>query len=299
MSAPLPFDDRPGSIWIDGALRPWKDAQVHVLTHALHYASSVFEGQRAYGGRIYRLREHTNRLIASARMLGMDLPYSADAIDAACNAVVAANGITDGYLRPVAWRGSEQMGVSAPLTKVHVAVAAWGWPTYYSAEQKAKGIRLTFARWRRRSPETAPSHAKAAGLYMICTLAKQEAEAQGFSDALMFDYRGYVAEATGANIFFVRDGELHTPKPDCFLDGITRRAVMALARRRGIHVVERHILPHELVTFSECFLTGSAAEITPVGEIGGYRYVPGAITMQVMDDFAADTRGGAEIPLAA
>src|SRR5271163_2143637 len=248
----IPFDDREGSLWYDGKLVPWHEANTHVLTHGLHYASSVFEGERLYSGRIYKLKEHTARLFESARILGMNIPYSEDEISAACMEVARAQGVENGYVRPVAFRGSEMMAVAAHGTKTHVAIAVWEWPSYFDAATKLKGIRLTISDWRRPAPDTAPTKAKAAGLYMICTLSKDAAEAQGLADALMFDYRGYVAEATGANIFFVKDGALHTPTPDCFLDGITRRSVMALARARQIPVHERHIERKELDSFEEC-----------------------------------------------
>ena len=286
MAAPGgPFHDRDGFIWMDGALVPHREANVHILTHAMHYASSVFEGQRAYGGHIFKLREHTNRLINSGRILGFEIPYSADEIDAACNAVLKANGWETAYMRPIAWRGSEQMGVAAQKTKIHVAIAAWEWPAYFSPEMKEKGLRLSIARYRRPAPYTAPTDSKAAGLYMICTISKHEAEANGYDDALMFDWRGQVAEATGANIFFVKDGKIHTPKPDCFLDGITRRTVMHLARQRGVEVIERVIWPEELESFEQAFLTGTAAEVTPLGEIGPWRFEVGTLTRQLMQDY--------------
>lgn len=264
----------------------WRDAKVHVLTHGLHYASSVFEGERMYGGKIFKLREHTERLFYSAGELGFKIPYTADEIDAACMAVCEANGITEGYIRPIAWRGSEMMGVSAQTNKINVAIAAWEWPSYFSPELRMKGIRLQISKWKRPSPETEPVHAKAAGLYMICTLSKHTAEAAGYQDALMFDWRGQIAEATGANVFFVMpDGKLHTPTPDCFLDGITRRTVIDLAKKRGIEVVERAIMPEEMQDAQECFLTGTAAEVTPVSEIGPYTFVPGDITRQLMEDY--------------
>lgn len=281
-----PFHDRDGSIWYDGELVPWRDAYLHVLTHALHYASCVFEGERAYGGEIFKLTEHTERLVEGAEILGFKIPYSVAEIDAACRTTVEANGIKDGYVRPVAWRGSEMMGVSAQSTKIHLAVAAWPWPSYFSPEALEKGIRLTMSRWRRPAPDTAPVKTKAAGLYMICTLSKHEAEAEGFEDALMLDWRGRVAEATGANIFLVMgDGRLHTPTPDCFLDGITRRTVIDLARKRGIEVVERAILPEELAKATEVFLTGTAAEVTPVGQIADHRYTVGEITRTLRADY--------------
>jgi branched-chain amino acid aminotransferase len=280
-----PFHDRDGFIWMDGALVPHREANVHILTHAMHYASAVFEGQRAYSGRVFKLRDHTNRLINSGKILGFDLPYSADVIDDACTAVLKANGWETAYMRPIAWRGSEQMGVSAQQSKIHVAIAAWEWPAYFSPEMKAKGLRLNIARYRRPAPFTAPTDSKAAGLYMICTISKHEAEAKGYDDALMFDWRGQVAEATGANVFFIKDGKIHTPTPDCFLDGITRRTVLDLARKRGIEVIERTIWPEELEGFEQAFLTGTAAEVMPLGEIGPWRFEVGALTQQLMQDY--------------
>jgi len=283
----IAFDQRDGFIWMNGEMVPWADAKVHVLTHGLHYASSVFEGERAYGGAIFKLHEHTERLFYSAKELGFTLPYSVEEINAACEATLKANNLIDGYLRPVAWRGSEMMGVSAQNNRINVAVAAWEWPSYFDPEERLKGIRLDMAKYRRPSPETAPCHAKAAGLYMICTLSKHEAEGKGYADAMMLDYRGQVAEATGANMFFVKDGVIHTPTPDCFLDGITRRTVMDLARQRGIEIMERAIMPDELEGFSECFITGTAAEVTPVSEIGPYRFTPSDISKNLMSDYAA------------
>ena len=279
------FDDRDGWIWMDGKLVPWREAEVHVLTHALHYASSVFEGQRAYGGTIFKLSEHSQRLRNSAHLLGFELPWSVAEIDAACNEVLKANDLSDAYVRPVAWRGSEQMGVSAQKTKPHMAIAAWNWGKYYDPELAAKGIKLDIAPWRRPAPYTAPVHAKAAGLYMICTMSKHHAENRGFNDALMFDWRGQVAEATGANAFFVKDGALHTPTPDCFLDGITRRTVIDLARRRGIEVVERTIWPEELESFEQFFLTGSAAEVTSVASAGPWSFEVGDLSRQLARDY--------------
>jgi branched-chain amino acid aminotransferase len=281
----LPFDDRDGVIWLDGKLVPWRDAQVHVLTHALHYASCVFEGERIYDGKVFKLREHSQRLIDSGRMLGFDLPLSLEALMAATNETVKATGIPNGYVRPVAWRGPEQMGVAAQATKIHVAIAIWEWPSYFSPEARAKGIRMKWAKWARPAPNTAPTAAKAAGLYMICTLAKHDAEAEGFDDALMLDWRGQLAESTGANLFLAIDGELHTPTPDCFLNGITRRTVIELAKARGLKVIERAIMPEELGKADEVFLTGTAAEVTPVGEIDNYRFTPGAITKLLIEDF--------------
>jgi len=286
----IPFDDRDGHIWFDGQLVPWREANVHILTHGLHYASAVFEGERLYNKKIFKLREHSERLMASANILGFSIPYSVDEIDAACITAAQASGLTDGYVRPIAWRGSEVMGVSASTSKIHLAVAVWEWPSYFDAEQKMKGIRLDISAWRRPAPDTIPCKSKAAGLYMICTLSKHAAEAKGYADALMYDYRGLVAEATGANVFFVAEGALHTPNPDCFLDGITRRTVIALAKTRQIPVIERAIKPDEMAGFSECFLTGSAAEVTPVSEIGPYRFTPGSISRQLMEDYSNAVR---------
>jgi len=285
--ASVPFDQLDGEIWFNGTFLPWADARIHVLTHGLHYASSVFEGERAYGGQIFKLREHTLRLLKSAQILGFTIPYSADEIDQACNALLKRQGFSDAYVRPIAWRGSEMMGISAQATRINLAIAIWQWPSYFKPEERLKGIRLDIAQYRRPDPMTAPCHAKAAGLYMICTLSKHAAEDKGYADAMMLDWRGQVAEATGANIFFVKDGVLHTPAPDCFLDGITRQTVIDLARQRGIEVVERAIMPEEMTGFSECFLTGTAAEVTPVSEIGPYRFAPGEISATLMRDFTA------------
>jgi len=280
------FDDRDGLIWYDGELVPWRDATLHVLTHALHYASAVFEGERAYAGNIFKLTEHTERLHASAEALGFELPFSVAEIDRACEETCKANGIVDGYVRPVAWRGSEMMGVSAQETAIHVAIATWPWSSYFSPEARMKGIRLKTAPWRRPAPGTAPVHAKAAGLYMICTLSKHAVESEGYDDALMLDWRGQIAESTGANIFVVMgDDRLHTPTPDCFLDGITRRTVIGLAEARGIEVVERAILPEELANATEVFLTGTAAEVTPVGSIDDHQFAPGETTRALMEDY--------------
>lgn len=284
--APAPFDDRDGWIWFDGTFVPWREAKVHVLTHGLHYASSVFEGERMYDGEIFKLTEHTRRLFRSAELLEMTIPFSVEEIDAACKETCARNNLHDGYLRPVVWRGSEQMGVASGRNRTHVAIAAWEWPSYFDPEEKKRGVRITHAPWRRPDPATIPCEAKAAGLYMICTLSKDAAERAGYSDALMLDYRGYVAEMTGANVFFIKDGVIHTPLPDCFLNGITRLTLIDLARWRGFEVVERHIKPEELADFTECFITGSAAEVTPVSEIGEYRFTPGNISLSLMDDYA-------------
>ncbi len=288
--AAAPFDDRDGWIWFDGEFVPWREARVHVLTHGLHYASSVFEGERMYDGEVFKLTEHTERLFRSAELLDMDIPFTVAEIDAACKEVCARNGLTDAYLRPIAWRGAETMGVASKGSKVHVAVAAWVWPSYFDPEEKKKGVRITHAKWRRPDPATIPSAAKAAGLYMICTLSKDAAEREGYADALMLDYRGYVAEMTGANVFFVKDGVIHTPLPDCFLNGITRLTLIDLARWRGFEVVERHIRPEEMAEFTECFITGSAAEVTPVREIGEYRFTPGNISLSLMGDYSSLVR---------
>jgi branched-chain amino acid aminotransferase len=279
------FDDRDGWIWFDGKLVPWREANVHILTHAMHYASSVFEGQRAYNGVIFRLSDHSERLRRSASILGFEIPWSVEQINDACNEVLKANNLTDAYLRPIAWRGSEQMGVSAQKTKPHLAIAAWEWGKYFDPAIAEKGIRLDVSPWRRPAPYTAPTQSKAAGLYMICTMAKHAAEDRGFNDALMFDWRGQVAEATGANAFFVRDNKLYTPTPDCFLDGITRRTVMGLARQRGIEVIERVIWPEELESFEQFFLTGSAAEVTFVQSAGPWNFEVGELSRQLSRDY--------------
>ena len=289
----VPFDDRDGVIWMDGAMVPWRDAKLHVLSHGLHYASGVFEGERAYSGNVFKLREHTMRLIQSGRILGFEIPWTADQIDAACKEVLAANGLTDGYVRPIAWRGTEQLSVSAQQTRIHLAIACWAWPNLFGAD-RMKGVRLGNAVWKRPHPETAPTASKAAGLYMIGTLSKHAAEAEGYDDALMLDWRGHVSEATGANVFFVLDGELHTPTPDCFLDGITRRTVMAIARRHQMKVVERTIMPDEIGRASEVFLAGTAAEVTPVREIAGQHYTPGPVTEVLLRDYEALVRMTAE-----
>jgi branched-chain amino acid aminotransferase len=279
------FDDRDGLIWFDGEMVPWREANVHVLTHALHYASSVFEGQRAYGGEIFRLTDHSKRLKKSGELLGFDIPWSVEEIDAACRQVLESTGLQDCYMRPLAWRGSEQMGVSAQNSKIHLAIAAWPWGAYFGEEALMKGLRLDISQWRRPAPYTAPTESKASGLYMICTLARHQAQAKGYDDALMFDWRGQVAEGTGANAFFVKDGKLHTPTPDCFLNGITRQTVIELARKRGIEVVERAIWPEELEGFEQFFLTGSAAEVTPVSEAGPWRFEVGEMTRMLRGDY--------------
>ena len=289
----IPFDQRDGSIWMNGALVPWQDAKTHTLSHGLHYASLVFEGERVYGGKIFKGREHTERLRTSCQILDFDMPVSDDAMDAAKAAVIKANNIVDGYVRAFCWRGSEMMAISAQQTKIHCAVAAWEWPSYFDPETKMKGITLDVAKWRRPAPESAPVHAKAAGLYMICTLAKHEAERKGFQDALMLDYRGYVAEATGANVFFIdADGVIHTPIADCFLNGITRQTVIGMAQSMQMKVIERHIMPEELANMKECFLTGTAAEVTPVSRIGDYHFTPSDISRSLVDGYEKLVRQG-------
>ena len=285
-----PFDQRDGVIWMDGQFVRWADAKIHVLTHALHYGSAVFEGERAYGGVIFELDAHTRRLHDSAKIIGFEIPYSVETINQACNELLVREDLSDAYVRPIAYRGSEQMGVAAQLTKIHVAIAVWDWPSYFKPEERLKGIRLDMARYRRPDPATEPSKAKAAGLYMICTISKHEAERKGYADALMLDWRGQVAEATGANVFFVKDGVIHTPTPDCFLDGITRKSVIKLARKRGFKVVERVIMPDEMEGFEQCFLTGTAAEVTPVSEIGPYSFTVGEIARTLMEDYSALVR---------
>ncbi len=279
------FDDRDGTIWFDGKMVPWREANVHVLTHGLHYASSVFEGQRAYGGTIFKLTEHSERLKRSAQLLGFEIPWSVEEIDAACKDVLAASAMSDAYMRPVAWRGSEQMGVSPKGSKPHLAIACWAWGKYFDPALAARGIRMEIAPWRRPAPYTAPTESKAAGLYMICTLSKGHAEDNGYNDALMLDWRGQVAEATGANAFFIRDNVIHTPTPDCFLDGITRRTVIDLARQRGVEVIERAIWPEELESFHQMFLTGTAAEVTHVGEVGPWKFEVGDLSRQLAKDY--------------
>ncbi|RCK42476.1 branched-chain amino acid aminotransferase [Thalassospira profundimaris] len=285
------FDNRDGFIWFNGELKPWRDSTLHVLSHALHYASAVFEGERSYNGKVFKLAEHGERLIKSGKILDMTIPYSAAELDAAVLETLKANNIVDGYVRRIAWRGSEMMGVAAQTTKINVAIATWQWPSYFKPEERLKGIRLDLSKWARPAPNTAPTDAKAAGLYMICTMSKHDAERKGYADAMLLDYRGHVAEATGANVFFAKDGKLHTPTPDCFLNGITRRTVIDLAKARGIEVIERTILPEEMADFEECFLTGTAAEVTPVSEIGQYTFTPGQICKTLMEDYMALVTG--------
>ena len=279
------YDDRDGTVWLDGKLINWRDAKVHVLTHALHYASSVFEGERCYNGKIFKGVQHSERLRESARLLDFEIPYTVEEIEAAKYAMLEANGWTDAYVRAVAWRGAgEDMGVSAARNPVRLAITGWEWGNYYG-DAKFKGAKLDISKWKRPSPETIPVHAKAAGLYMICTMSKHAAEAKGCSDSLFMDYRGYVAEATGANIFFVKDGEVHTPDADCFLNGLTRQTVIGMLKDRQIKVHERHIMPEELEGFEQCWLTGTAAEVTPVGQIGDYNFEVGALTRDSSESY--------------
>jgi branched-chain amino acid aminotransferase len=281
----LGYDDRDGKIWLDGQLVDWRSAQVHVLSHAMHYASSVFEGERAYGGKIFKSRAHSERLLASGKLIDFEIPYSVEDIEAAKEAALQANGLRDAYVRAFAWRGAgPDMGVASSRNPVRMAVAVWSWGNYYG-DAKMKGAKLDIAKWRRPDPATAPSQAKAAGLYMIATMSKHAAEAKGCSDAMMFDYRGYVAEATGANIFFVKDGEVHTPTADAFLNGITRQTVIEMLKEKGIRVIERHIMPEELEGFEQCWLTGTAAEVTPVGQIGDYHFDVGALTRDISESY--------------
>lgn len=285
------YEDRDGWIWMDGKMVEWRKAQVHVLTHALHYASSVFEGERCYNGRIFKGVEHAMRLRRSAELLDMEIPWSVQEIEAAKYEMLRVNGWRDAYVRAVAFRGAgDEMGVSAAGNPVRLAIAGWEWGAYYG-EAKMKGAKLDISKWRRPDPATIPSEAKAAGLYMICTMAKMAAESRGYSDAMMLDWRGYVAEATGANVFFVQDGVLHTPRIDAILDGITRQTIIEMAKARGVEVVVRDILPEELSSFSECFVTGTAAEVTPVSEIGEYRFTPGALSLGLMEDYGRLVRG--------
>ncbi len=286
----VPFDQMPGVVWMDGKLVPNVDAKIHVLTHGLHYASAVFEGERAYNGTIYKSTEHSERLHRSAQILDFQIPFSVAEIDAAKRLIVERNKQPNAYVRAIAWRGSEQLGVSAMHNTIHLAIATWEWPSYFDPAQRAKGIRLALADYRRPDPRTAPVLAKASGLYAICTIEKHRAERKGYADAMMLDWEERVAECTGANIFFITDGKIHTPIADCFLDGITRRSAIAVARRRGIEVIERRILPAELDSFSECFITGTAAEITAVSEIATWKFTPGAITFQLADDYTAEVQ---------
>ena len=283
---PIPFDDRDGFIWYNGKMLPWRDAKVHILNHGLHYASCVFEGERVYNGKVFKLNEHTQRLHDSADILGFKIPYSVEELNDLTNQVIAKNNVENGYVRPLAWRGSEMMAISAQSTKIHVAIASWSWPSYFSQEAKERGLKLQTSKWARPAPNTAPTASKAAGLYMICTISKHAAEQAGYEDALMLDYRGLIAEATGANIFLVMNGELHTPIPDCFLNGITRRTVIELAKAKGIKVVERYIKPEELANTQEVFICGTAAEVTPIGVIDDYKFTVGNVTKTIMQDYS-------------
>jgi branched-chain amino acid aminotransferase len=283
----IPFDLRDGWIWMDGVMTPWQDAKLHVLSHGLHYGSAVFEGERAYNGKIFKSTEHSERFHKSADYLDFTIPYSVAEIDAAKQLVIEKNGTPNCYVRPVAWRGSEMMAVAAQHATIHVAIATWEWPSMFDIETKMKGIKLDVADYRRPDPATAPCHSKAAGLYMICTISKHRAERKGYADAMMLDWQGRVAECTGANIFFVKDGAIHTPIADCFLDGITRRTVIDLARAGGLEVIERRIMPDELANFEECFICGTAAEVTPVSEIGPYNFLPGQISRRLVMDYSA------------
>ncbi|HTP92445.1 MAG TPA: branched-chain amino acid aminotransferase [Xanthobacteraceae bacterium] len=286
----VPFDQRTDVIWFDGKLIPTVDCKISVLTHGLHYASCVFEGERAYGGEIFECTQHSERLKQSGQVLDFEIPYSVAEIDAAKRLVLEKNNQKDAYVRPIAWRGSEQLGVSAQNNKIHLAIATWEWPSYFDPAQRLKGIRLDLAEYRRPDPKTAPCLAKAAGLYMICTISKHRAEKRGYADAMMLDWQGRVAECTGANIFFIKDGKIHTPIADCFLAGITRATAIKLARRHNIEIVERRIMPEELSGFSECFITGTAAEVTAVSEIADWRFTPGRITQQLMSDYTAEVQ---------
>lgn len=288
----IPYDDRDGLIWFDGKLVPWRDAKVHFLTHALHYGSGVFEGIRCYGGKPFKLKEHSQRLLDGCKTMGMPIQYTLEQINQVCLDTLKANNLTDAYIRPLAWRGAEQMGLAAQKTKIHFAVATWEWPNYFAADSKDAGITLQTTRWRRPSPSSAPTHVKACGLYVICTLAKHEAEAAGFMDALMLDYRGLVAELTGANFFMIRNGEIHTPTPDCFLNGLTRQTVIDIARDKGIKVIERAIMPDEIKNADECFATGTAAEVAPISKIDDTTFPIGPLTRQIRDDYAKLVRGG-------
>jgi branched-chain amino acid aminotransferase len=286
----VPYDDRDGEIWYDGKFVPWRDAKVHVLTHGLHYASCVFEGERAYGGQVFKSQEHAERLHKSAEILGFKIPYPVQELVDAKAELIRRSGLVDCYVRPLAWRGSEMMGVAAQQNTIHCAIAMWQWPAYFSPELLEKGIRLKWAKYQRPAPNTAPTASKAAGLYMICTISKHEAESEGYNDAMMLDYRGQLAEATGANVFLVQNGEVHTPKPDCFLDGITRQTIMDLARRRQLKVVERAIMPDELAKTDEVFLVGTAAEVTPVGQVGDHTFKVGPVTRQLREDYLKEVR---------
>jgi branched-chain amino acid aminotransferase len=291
-AALIPFDDRDGVIWMDGKLVPWRDANLHMLTHGLHYGSAVFEGERCYAGNIFASQEHSERLINSGKILGFDVPYTAEELNAAKYATLKANNLTEAYVRPLAWRGSEMMGVSAQQSTIHVAIAVWEWPSYFSPEALMKGIRMKTGPWQRPPPTSAPVHSKATGLYMICTLSKHWAEENNLDDAMMLDWRGFVSEGTGANIFLNIDGKLHTPTPDCFLNGITRQTVMKIAGQHQIEVVERHIPVEDLARATECFVTGTAAEVTPVGSIDENTFIVGEMTKTLMNSYSKLVRSG-------
>jgi branched-chain amino acid aminotransferase len=284
----IPFDQRDGFIWLNGQMLPWAEAKLHVLSHGLHYGSSVFEGERAYNGKIFKSREHSERFLNSASILDFAIPYSVEQLEVAKQQVVDKNGFKSCYVRPLAWRGSEMMAVAAQNAKIHVAIAVWDWPSMFDVNEKMRGIRLDIAEFRRPDPATAPCHAKAAGLYMICTISKHRAERKGYADAMMLDWQGRVAECTGANIFFTKAGVIHTPIADCFLDGITRKTVIELAKRKGIEIVERRIMPEELANMDECFICGTGAEVTPVSEIGPYTFTPAAISRMLIEDYTAE-----------
>ena len=287
----LSYGDRDGLIWLDGELIPWRDAKIHILTHAMHYGSSVFEGERAYNGKIFESRQHTERLLASAEFLQIPVQYSVDEIEDAKQTIIEANDLSDSYVRSVLWRAvGPDMGVASRRNPSRLAIIAWKWGAYYGDSAKFEGAKLDISDWRRPSPETIPCHAKASGLYMICTISKDNAEAKGCSDSMMLDYRGYVAEATGANIFFVKDGEVHTPLPDCFLNGITRKTVIGLLQERQVAIHERHIWPSELSEFEQCWLTGTAAEVTPVGQIGDHKFEVGELTRTMVRDYEKKVR---------
>jgi branched-chain amino acid aminotransferase len=287
MAELIPFDDRDGFIWMNGKIVPWREAKLHVLTHGLHYGSCVFEGERAYRSKIFKTTEHSERFKKSAQLLDFEIPYTVAEIDAAKAEVLKLNGGGDQYIRPVAWRGSEMMAVSAQHNKIHTAIATWSWPSMFDPATKMRGIRLDIAEYRRPDPACAPTASKAAGLYMICTISKMRAENKGYADAMMLDWQGRVAECTGANIFFIKDGALHTPTADCFLNGITRQTVIEIAGQRGMSVVERRIMPEELPSFTECFIVGTAAEVTPVSEIGPHQYQPGRHSEALMNAYSA------------
>lgn len=287
----IPFDDRDGTIWFNGEMIPWRDAKIHVINHGLHYASCIFEGERAYEGKIFKSHEHTTRLFKSASVLGMDIPFAPEVINMAKEAVLKANNFTNAYLRPVAWRGSEQMGIAARATRTHVAIAAWEWPSYFSPELRENGISLKTSSWQKPAPNTALTEAKAAGLYMINTLSKHQAEDEGYTDALMLDYRGYAVEATGANLFCIKNGVIYTPKPDCFLNGITRQTTIELAKEFGFKLVEDFITVDFLKSADEVFITGTAAEISAVGKIDTTTYSVGPVTRTLRDAYENLVRG--------